>query len=600
MKKITFLLIVIILSVKLFAQFTSGINYQTVVRNAAGEILDDTELTLQIVIRTTAPDGPVVYAETHEVTTNPFGLVNVVIGQGTVQSGNFDNMSWGSAAHFFETAIAYDGNKEFQTLGVSQFLSVPYALYSKTAGEAQSGGQTVIMNDSLVLKDSLGVTRMVLNPNNGTFKMMNKDTVWYEIAVNSPPTFYIPVNGMRYAFSDYQDGKQTYLYDNNNQLWLYSSEIQYHDLDAVHNEYNRSEFAMNPNNNNAPYKATETIEEEFYYNAASGKDYNENIKTVIQYDYDGKIITKTEEKDKFFKAGQNLGKKEKTKTIYVNDGQGNLVVQNVEKQEINPDATTNTTNTYQNYLQGIIQGYLNVEEKNDPTTSEHSIAVKDTSGNGTSTKLAKDKFAVSNSNPNAKSLEYSYDSQSNSTKLIFVKNDGTKTNIAETDNLGNVYYGPNDAIKTNYLGETFLSNNTYIVGDLMTIGNTDVNGNLNVSGTKNFRITHPDDTSKYLVHAAIESNEVLNMYSGNVTTNNLGMAKVSLPNYFNQINTDFRYVLTVVGQTFAQAIVFQEIDTNNQFIVKTSEPNCKVSWQITARRNDDYLQNNPFQAVIDK
>jgi len=131
---------------------------------------------------------------------------------------------------------------------------------------------------------------------------------------------------------------------------------------------------------------------------------------------------------------------------------------------------------------------------------------------------------------------------------------------------------------------------------------TNINGekNLYLSGFKCFKIDHPTDNTKYLQHASVESNQVLNMYSGNVTTDGNGMATVTLPSYFKEINTDYRYVLTVVGQTFAQAIVYQEIDSNNQFKIKTSEPNIKVSWQVTAKRNDTYLLNNPFNDVINK
>jgi hypothetical protein len=62
-----------------------------------------------------------------------------------------------------------------------------------------------------------------------------------------------------------------------------------------------------------------------------------------------------------------------------------------------------------------------------------------------------------------------------------------------------------------------------------------------VNGTKNFRIDHPlDPAHKYLQHAAIESNQVLNVYSGNVTTDKTGTATVRLPAYFDKLNTDPR------------------------------------------------------------
>jgi hypothetical protein len=126
-----------------------------------------------------------------------------------------------------------------------------------------------------------------------------------------------------------------------------------------------------------------------------------------------------------------------------------------------------------------------------------------------------------------------------------------------------------------------------------------IGGDLNVLGEKNFRIDHPDDPyNKYLFHASIESDDVLNQYSGNVVTDGSGYAVVTLPDYVQKINTDFRYQLTVIGQ-FAQAIISKEI-ANNTFEIRTDKPNVKVSWQITAKRNDSVMQAKPFSPVRDK
>lgn len=130
-------------------------------------------------------------------------------------------------------------------------------------------------------------------------------------------------------------------------------------------------------------------------------------------------------------------------------------------------------------------------------------------------------------------------------------------------------------------------------------GDVSVQGSFNVTGTKNFKIDHPlDPANKYLYHAAIESSEVLNIYSGNVTTDANGEAAISLPDWFEVINSDLRYQLTVVGQ-FAQAIVADEV-RNNRFTIKTSAPNVKVSWQVTGVRSDSAMRKHPFKVVEEK
>jgi hypothetical protein len=137
-------------------------------------------------------------------------------------------------------------------------------------------------------------------------------------------------------------------------------------------------------------------------------------------------------------------------------------------------------------------------------------------------------------------------------------------------------------------------------GERMRIENTTgrvvVDGDFTALGAKAFTMDHPlDPANKILRHAAIESNEVMNLYSGNVTTDASGKANVVLPDYFESINKEYRYQLTVIG-AFAQAIISKEI-SNNQFEIATNQPNVKVSWEVKGVRNDARMQMFPFQAV---
>jgi hypothetical protein len=84
----------------------------------------------------------------------------------------------------------------------------------------------------------------------------------------------------------------------------------------------------------------------------------------------------------------------------------------------------------------------------------------------------------------------------------------------------------------------------------------------------------------------------MNIYTGNVTTDSQGDSVVTLPAWFEALNGDFRYQLTVVGQ-FAQAIVGSEI-ANHQFTIKTDKPNVKVSWLVTGVRHDAFARLHPL------
>jgi hypothetical protein len=135
-------------------------------------------------------------------------------------------------------------------------------------------------------------------------------------------------------------------------------------------------------------------------------------------------------------------------------------------------------------------------------------------------------------------------------------------------------------------------------------GNGFFAGNLHITGqlTKgggSFKIDHPlDPASKYLSHSFVESPDMMNVYNGNITTDRRGLATVTLPDYFEALNGDFRYQLTVIGQ-FAQAIVAKKIAAN-RFVIRTSRPHVEVSWQVTGIRHDAYANSYRIPVEEDK
>jgi hypothetical protein len=133
-----------------------------------------------------------------------------------------------------------------------------------------------------------------------------------------------------------------------------------------------------------------------------------------------------------------------------------------------------------------------------------------------------------------------------------------------------------------------------------TSGNINISGNLTVSGTKNFRIDHPlDPANKFLFHAAIESSEVLNLYSGNVVLDVSGEAIVQLPEWFEVINKDFRYQLTSIGAPGRDLYVAEEV-SGGHFKIAGGKPGGKVSWQVSGVRNDAWEKAHPMVVEADK
>lgn len=127
-------------------------------------------------------------------------------------------------------------------------------------------------------------------------------------------------------------------------------------------------------------------------------------------------------------------------------------------------------------------------------------------------------------------------------------------------------------------------------------------GNTGANGTKSFVIDHPlDPANKTLRHFSSEGEQPLNVYSGNVRTDAKGFATVSLPDYFESINRDIRYQLTVVDDSddFVLVKVSRPVQ-DNKFTVRSSKPGVLVSWRVEGVRNDAWVRRVGAASVIDK
>ncbi|MCW5934887.1 MAG: hypothetical protein KIT45_11440 [Fimbriimonadia bacterium] len=134
-------------------------------------------------------------------------------------------------------------------------------------------------------------------------------------------------------------------------------------------------------------------------------------------------------------------------------------------------------------------------------------------------------------------------------------------------------------------------------------GAVGVTGNLSKGGGS-FKIDHPlDPANKYLYHSFVESPDMMNIYNGNVVTDAQGFASITLPEWFETLNRDFRYQLTIVDETnsaeFVHAKVVQKI-RGNQFVIRTSQPHVEVSWMVTGIRHDPYAEQYRIPVEQDK
>jgi microcystin-dependent protein len=121
-----------------FGQSPEKMSYQALVRDADNELLRNQSVGMRISI---LQNATAVYAETHAINANVNGLVTLEIGLGAVQFGSFTNIDWSSGTYFIKTETDPTGGSSYTITGISQLLSVPYALYAKTSGNSTPGAQ---------------------------------------------------------------------------------------------------------------------------------------------------------------------------------------------------------------------------------------------------------------------------------------------------------------------------------------------------------------------------------------------------------------------------------------------------------------------------
>ncbi len=130
------------LTVIVVAQSPQKLSYQAIVRNAQGKLVSSANVGIRFSILQGSSTGVVVYSETFNAVTNVNGLVSVEIGTGT-STGSFDTINWALGPYFLKSETDPAGGTNYSITGVSQFLSVPYALYSEKANV--DGSETKIV-----------------------------------------------------------------------------------------------------------------------------------------------------------------------------------------------------------------------------------------------------------------------------------------------------------------------------------------------------------------------------------------------------------------------------------------------------------------------
>ena len=128
---------------QLQAQAPQGFNYQATVRNSAGNLIVNTNVYFKINVIQGSLTAVPVFTETHYVPTDDLGQVNLVIGQGTANTGTFSELDWSLGSYYLGIELDTDTGNGYVAMGTTQLLSVPYAMYAESSGSSTgfpSGG----------------------------------------------------------------------------------------------------------------------------------------------------------------------------------------------------------------------------------------------------------------------------------------------------------------------------------------------------------------------------------------------------------------------------------------------------------------------------
>jgi hypothetical protein len=151
MRTLYSILLLMLISTLAHSQAPEAFNYQAVIRNGAGDILASSQVAVQTSILQDAEAGTAVYVERFNPTTNDHGLISLKLGKGNVQSGIFNTIDWGSHSYYIKIEVDPDNGTNYSSMGSSQLLSVPYALYAKSGGgdaDPANEIQTLALSDT--------------------------------------------------------------------------------------------------------------------------------------------------------------------------------------------------------------------------------------------------------------------------------------------------------------------------------------------------------------------------------------------------------------------------------------------------------------------
>ena len=617
MKKLIFTVAAFLALNMAVAQAPEGFKYQAVVRDASSAIVASSPIGVQVRILQGGSAGAPVYVETHTGITNTYGLMSLTVGGGTVSSGSFSGIDWSAGPYFMEISMDISGGTSYTTMGSSQLLSVPYALYAGSVAGGSGGDADADPANELNTAFSLTGTTLSITDPGGTLNVDLTTVAGGDDADADPTNEYntgVSLSGTTLSVTDAGGSVMANLSSLVNDAdadptneYITSASLSGTTLNIVDGAGthavdmsslsggggNWTLSGSNIYNSNPGYVGVgETAPASKLHVNATGTTANPHGAQIFMDNPSGTTSSAGLRVESTGNSAAELVGVYTSSTVTSSSWSKGMWAEALGSTDVNRGVQGATDGTGTGGNEGVIGFSVGAGVGTENTgvygagygTTGDNYGVHGASYGPTGAATVTGVKGEALGSPGDISRGVRGESQGGGTDAIGVS--GVSTGNATwncgmeafstgtgTYNIG-IYASGADAT----YGAGYFSGDVYVSGTLGKAGGT-------------FRIDHPQDPeNKYLVHSFVESPDMMNIYNGNVTTDSEGYAVVTMPDYFDALNKDFRYQLTVIG-TFAQAIVKEEI-SGNTFIIQTSEPGVKVSWQVTGVRKDKWAEAN--------
>lgn len=600
MRNTLYTLLFFLFTTGLYAQAPQAFKYQAVARDNSGQVIANQSIGFRISILQNSPTGTAVYAEAHNIASNNLGLVNLDIGAGTGIAGMFSNIIWGSGTYYIKVEMDAAGGTNYLLMGTSQLLSVPYALNALTA--------TNVLNDNDAQNLSLSGNNLSISngnsvtlPGGGTaYTAGSGVNIVGNVISNTAPDQVVSLTGagsstVTGTYPNFTISSFGTNYTAGSGISLVGTIISNSAPDQVVTLSGNGSTTVTGTYPNFTISSVDNV------NDADANPTNEIQSLTLV----GNTLSLSGSNSVTLSTGggsldqaYDFGGAGAGKTITVDNGPVTLNVSGVSAIGLRSDLSNTGTaiiassNTAGNTFSAIQASTNSTSNQASAIIGNSSGTAWGVSGQVQSTGLAQ--AAV-------------YGSNLRTAGGHGVLGIGFNGSVGQTNySTGYGVYAENfDAVAPLGNGVGAAGKGYYgIVGEDRYLGGQPgaygvlSNGNLGATGTKTFIIDHPKDpANKVLRHFSVESNEVLNIYRGNSAFDANGETVVELPEYFSDINRNPTYQLTPIGGP-GQLYIKKKIE-GNRFVIAGGQPGMEVSWQVTAERNDAYMQQNPHQREVE-